>query len=64
VGSIFFSVGDGAGAEDVVLVVVVVVLDGASFPPPPQAAVSAPIATMARPPATAESRRTKRDCMS
>jgi hypothetical protein len=53
VGLIDFSVGDTD-------VVVGVVLEGLGFSPPPQPAVSAPIATIALPPATSASRRAKR----
>jgi hypothetical protein len=56
-----FSVGDAgallAGAE--LVVVVVVVLDGLPPPPPPHAAVSAPIAMIAAPPAITPRRRPK-----
>ena len=63
VGLMLFSVGDAgalvAGAE-LVVEGVVVVLDGLSLPPPPHAAVSAPIAMIAAPPATTPRRRLKR----
>ena len=62
-GLMLFSVGDGAGggAADVVVVVVVVVVvevSGAFFSSLAQDADKPTIATMARPPATADTRRT------
>ena len=64
-GLMSFCVGDAgallAGVLGVVVVVVVgVVMDGAWLPLPPHAAVSAPIAMSAAPPATAKRRRPKR----
>ena len=53
----FFSVGDGAGAE---VVVVVVVEDGVGVVVLEQPTASAPIATIAAPPAIAGRRRVKR----
>jgi hypothetical protein len=58
VGLMLFSVGDGGGVLDgVVVVVVVVVVDGAWLPLVPHAAVVAPRAMRAVPPATASMRR-------
>lgn len=59
VGLMLFSVGEGGGVVDCVVVVegVVVVDDGAWLPPLPQAAVIAPNAMRAAPPATASARR-------
>jgi hypothetical protein len=59
VGLMLFSVGDGE-TDDVVDVVVVVVLDGAGDSLLLQPAVSAPMTTIALPPATSASRRAKR----
>ena len=65
VGLMLFSLGAGAGVagEDVVVGVVVVVVEvsGAFCSSLAQDAVNAPIATIATPPATAASRRAKRD---
>jgi len=65
VGLMLFSPGagdaGGAGEGVVVVVVVVVVVSGAFCSSLAQDAVSAPIATIAMPPATAARRRAKRD---